>query len=268
MIFCFFLKKISPSPLHLSDFPGSSLALRVSGQPAGSMSARFPKPAETGQDHGKVPVQIAAFPALGASASRVCSAAGTKRTALSISLDTQGCACSWDREQGFGARFRSSLQQQCVPRRCSQDIYLKAACLCQGTRLHGRAAMPSLAGSDGLKSPPWAAAGGVPLSDPAFLAARFPARLPPAPVSHFLMTSPVSSSSLYIHEAVKPGRNKSWASRGGSTGRGTRCASLRRAGTDPALDPCRDSAGSQGREALPAPPGSSCVSSGCQEEQS
>lgn len=153
------------------------------------MSARFPKPAETGQDHGKVPVQIAAFPALRASASRVCSAAGTKRTALSISLDTQGCACSWDREQGFGARFRSSLQQQCVPRRCSQDIYLKAACLCQGTRLHGRAAMPSLAGSDGLKSPPWAAAGGGSPERPRFFGSPLPSSAPSSarvPLSHDL----------------------------------------------------------------------------------
>lgn len=176
---------------------------------------------------------------------------------------------------GQGAGFWSSVSELPAAAMRAEALlpgYLSKSCVPvpgnSGTRLHGRAAMPSLAGSDGLKSPPWAAAGGVPLSDPAFLAARFPARLPPAPVSHFLMTSPASSSSFYIHEAVEPRRNKSWASRGGSTGRGTRCASLRRAGTDPALDPCRDSAGSQGREALPAPPGSSCVSSGCQEEQS
>lgn len=84
--------------------------------------------------------------------SRVCSAAGTKRTELSISVDTRACACSWDREQRFGAGFRSSLQQQCVPRRCSQDIYLKAACLCQGTR--------ELGCTDEPRCPRWQAAMG------------------------------------------------------------------------------------------------------------
>jgi len=69
-----------------------------------------------------------------------------------------------------------------------------------------------LAVKGGLKSPPLlcAGAGGVPTGD---LTALAPGSQPSSlrlPVSHFLTTSPASSSSsLYIHEVVGTGINKS-----------------------------------------------------------
>lgn len=71
--------------------------------------------------------------------------------------------------------------------------------------------MASLAGNDDLKSPPLfcTGAGVVPVGDPAVLTPWFPAQPAQAHVSRFLITSPASSSSLYIHEAAGTGINKS-----------------------------------------------------------